>query len=156
MTGKVQSVSNMKIETGDWVVVCDGRKALILQNAGDAKFPNLRTKETHEHANPPTHEQGVERPGRTHQSMGAHSSAMEQTDWHDASEREFLKELANRLDRAIRDGETKSLTMIAAPRALGMIRQAYSPAVEQAVARELSKDLVAKPIHEIEKSLTSQ
>ena len=36
---------NLKIHSGDWVVVCDGAKALILENAGDAIAPNLKTKE---------------------------------------------------------------------------------------------------------------
>ena len=27
---------NLRIHNGDWVVVCDGAKALILENAGDA------------------------------------------------------------------------------------------------------------------------
>ena len=30
--------------SGEWVIVCDGRKALILENAGDDKFINLRSK----------------------------------------------------------------------------------------------------------------
>ena len=56
----------VKIKSGDWVVVCDGRKALILENEGDAMFPNLRTKETHEHEDSKTSEQGTDRPGRVH------------------------------------------------------------------------------------------
>jgi protein required for attachment to host cells len=40
-----------RIEHGDWVVVCDGRKALILTNMGDHMAPNLRTPEVRrEHA----------------------------------------------------------------------------------------------------------
>jgi hypothetical protein len=39
------SMSKLKIEQGDWVVVCDGGKALVLQNIGDGKFLNLKTKE---------------------------------------------------------------------------------------------------------------
>jgi hypothetical protein len=29
-------MSGLSIREGEWVVVCDGAKALILQNAGDA------------------------------------------------------------------------------------------------------------------------
>ena len=39
-------MSGLLIHKGDWVVVCDGAKALVLENAGDAKFPNLKTLET--------------------------------------------------------------------------------------------------------------
>ncbi len=42
-------MDKIKIGTGDWIVVCDGRKALILENLGDRMFPNLHTKEVHEH-----------------------------------------------------------------------------------------------------------
>ena len=42
-------MTKMKIGKGDWIVVCDGRKALILENLGDRVFPNLHTKEVHEH-----------------------------------------------------------------------------------------------------------
>ncbi len=34
----------LKIHSGDWVVVCDGAKALILENAGDGMHPNLKTR----------------------------------------------------------------------------------------------------------------
>lgn len=32
-------MDKMKVGTGDWVVVCDGRKALILENIGDSAQP---------------------------------------------------------------------------------------------------------------------
>ena len=41
-------MSRFKIGQGAWVVVCDGRKALVLENVGDHKFLNLKTKEVYE------------------------------------------------------------------------------------------------------------
>ena len=41
-------MSKLKIGQGEWVVVCDGAKALVLENAGDEKFPNLKTREVYE------------------------------------------------------------------------------------------------------------
>ena len=41
-------MSELLIHSGEWVVVCDGAKALVLENAGDAKFPNLKTIEVFE------------------------------------------------------------------------------------------------------------
>jgi protein required for attachment to host cells len=148
-------MDKMKIGTGDWIVVCDGRKALILENLGDRMFPNLRTKEVHEHPDPPTSALGSDAPGRVHQSMGGARSSVEQTDWHDDSERAFLKTLAGRLDIAVTTGETTGLTMVASPRALGMIRSDYSAAVRKALHGEVHKDLVRMPVHEIEKQLLS-
>ena len=148
-------MTKMKIGTGDWIVVCDGRKALILENLGDRVFPNLHTREVHEQPDLPTHAQGSAPPGRVHQSMGSARSSIEQTDWHDESERSFLKALAGRLDIAVTTGETSALTMVASPRALGMIRSDYSPAVRKALRGEVAKDLVKMPVHEIEKQLLS-
>jgi len=83
--------------------------------------------------------------------MGGGRSSIEQTDWHDESERAFL--LADRLDVAVTTGETTGLTMVTSPCALGMIRSDYSVAVRKALRGELDKDLVKMPVHEIEKQL---
>ena len=45
-------MDKIRIDKGDWLVVCDGRKALILENLGDEMFPNLHTREVHEQPNP--------------------------------------------------------------------------------------------------------
>jgi protein required for attachment to host cells len=148
-------MSKLKIAQGEWVVVCDGAKALVLENVGDEKFPNLKTKEVYEQKSPKTNEQGTDAPGRSIQSVGSARSAMEQTDWHDQDEQAFLEDLAGRLDAAVTAGETKSLIVVAPPRALGMMRRAYSPNLRQAVRDELDKDYVRMPVHEIEKHLTA-
>ena len=145
-------MQKLKIEAHEWVVVCDGRKALILENIGDGKFPNLRCKEEHEHEEPPSHELGTQAPGRMRQPMGPRS-AVEQTDLHDESERAFLVKLGHRLDAAVTKGETKAMIVVAPPRALGMLRQDYSPAVKRALKAEVDKDFVKSPIHEIERHL---
>jgi len=148
-------MAELRIHAGDWVVVCDGAKALILENAGDAVFPNLKTKEVHTQPDEKTHEQGTDAPGRSISSVGARRSAMEQTDWHDQAETRFLVELAKRLDAAVMAGETKSIIMVAPPRALGVLRQAYSNGLREAVKAEIDKDYVKLPVHEIEKKLAA-
>ena len=145
----------LKIRAGDWVVVCDGAKALILENAGDGMHPNLKTREVHEQADARTHEQGTDAPGRSVNSVGARRSAMEQTDWHEQDEQRFLTDLAGRLDAAVAAGETKSLIVVAPPRALGVLRQAYSDGLRGAVRAEIDKDYVRMPVHEIEKRLAA-
>jgi len=147
-------MSDLLIRHGEWVVVCDGAKALVLENIGDIKFPNLKTVEVFEQKNPATHELGAEKPGRTISSVGNRRSAVEQTDWHDQAEKAFLVQLAQHLDTAVAAGRPKSLIMVAPPRALGMIRPAYSHALRAAVRAEVDKDFVKLPVHEIEKHLT--
>jgi protein required for attachment to host cells len=148
-------MSELLIHRGEWVVVCDGAKALVLENTGDAKFPNLKTIKVFEQKNLATHELGTDAPGRAFSPANPGGrSAVEQTDWHDQAERTFLVHLVQYLDGVIAAGKTKSLIMVAPPRALGMIRSAYSQAVRGAVRAELDKDLVKHPVHDIEKHLT--
>ncbi len=148
-------MQDLKVDRGDWIVVCDGRKALILENAGSRKSPRLRTVERREHADRPTREQGSDAPGRVQQSVGGARSSVEQTDWQDEAERDFLHALAARLDAAVKTGETRALVMVAAPRALGMLRQAYTPHIRAVLRKELDKDLVRVPVSEIEARLFS-
>lgn len=148
-------MSGLSIREGEWVVVCDGAKALVLQNAGDSKFPNLKTVEVFEQKDQSTRELGTDKPGRTNASTGTIRSSVGQTDWHDQAEQQFLTRLAHHIDAAISAGKTKSLVVIAPPRALGMLRPAYSQALKGALRAELDKDFVKMPVHEIEKHLTS-
>jgi protein required for attachment to host cells len=148
-------MSELLIHRDEWVVVCDGAKALVLHNTGDAKFPNLKTVAVYEQADLPTHELGADKPGRTHSSAGSGSSSVTQTDWHNQAERAFLVQLAHKLDAMVAAGKAKSIILAASPRALGMIRPAYSHALRAAVRAEVDKDLVKLPVHEIEKHLTS-
>jgi protein required for attachment to host cells len=148
-------MSGLLIRHGEWVVVCDGAKALVLENAGNIKSPNLKTIEVLGQKDLATRELGTDKPGRSFSSVGHGRSAVEQTDWHDQSEQTFLTQLAQHLDAAIAAGKTKSLIVVAPPRALGMLRPAYSHALKDAVRAELDKDLVKQPVHEIEKQLTA-
>ncbi|MCC7345802.1 MAG: host attachment protein [Variibacter sp.] len=147
-------MTELKIGKGDWVVVCDGRKALILQNTGDRQALRLQAVETLEQTNPPTHAQGTDRPGSVYASTGTSRSSVEQTDWHDEAERQFLVDLARKLDQALAAGATRALSVVAPPRALGMLREAYTPAIKSALRGEIDKDLVKHPVHEIERHLS--
>jgi protein required for attachment to host cells len=142
-----------KLHAGQWVLVCDGRKAIILENVGDAMRVDLRSKEVHEHEDAPTRELGSDAPGRSFATTGTGRSSMEQTDWHDEAEKAFLLGLAKRLNSAAQAGETKAITIIAAPRALGMLRPALSDTTRAIVKSEIAKDYVKKSIADIAKEL---
>ena len=45
--------------------------------------------------------------------------------------------------------------MVAPPRALGVLRQAYSKGLRDAIKAEIDKDYVRMPVHEIEKKLAA-
>jgi protein required for attachment to host cells len=145
----------LNVGHGHWVVVCDGAKALIFENVGNKFSPKLQTREVFEQDDPKTSELGTGAPGRSFSSSDMRRSAMEQTDLHDQAERAFLQQLASRLDVAVTSGATKGLTIVAPPRALGVLRQAYSPHVRDVLHGEIDKDYVKLPVHEIEKHLAA-
>ena len=148
-------MTEVLIRHGEWIVICDGAKALVLENTGDAKAPNLETREVYAQKAQPTHDYGTDAPGRSMNSNGRARSAVRQTDWHEQAEREFLGDLAKRLDAAVTAGQVKSMIVVAPPRALGMMRAAYTPTLRGAVRAEMDKDYVKLPVNEIEKHLAS-
>src|SRR5262247_3805186 len=105
-------MSNVLVRRGDWVVVCDGKKALVLENVGDEKFLNLKTRQVFDHPDAKTHELGTDAPGRSFSSVGHGRSAMEQTDWHTQEEERFLQTLASHLDAEVKAGRAKSLVIV--------------------------------------------
>jgi len=78
---------------------------------------------------------------------------MEQTDWHLQSEQRFLQRVVGHLDAAVNAGEAKSLIVVAAPRALGVLRHAYSHNLRAALRAEIDKDLVRLPVYQIERHI---
>ena len=136
------------------VFVGDGRKALFLRNAGDAKFPNLVMEQVFADANPATHDQGSDRPGRSEAS--AHStqrSAMESTDWHEIEEHRFVQRVSAALEALVRRLETPALVIVAPPRALAELRAALHADVKARLIGEIDKDLTKHPVWEIEKHI---
>jgi len=111
----------LMIRRGEWVVVCDGAKALVLENTGSATLPDLKTRAVYEQETLATHELGSDRPGRSHNPAGPGLSAVGQTDWHDQAEQEFLAALVKKLDAAVDAHEVKRIIVVAPPRALGIV-----------------------------------
>jgi protein required for attachment to host cells len=146
----------MKIEHDAWIVLADGRKAVIAQNIGALFEPKLNIHNVIEAApNPPTHELGADRPGRAHDSTTPGRSAMEQTDWHDQAETEFAKTVASAVEYLCRENDVRSLVLVAAPRALADLRAALPASVRTKTVSEIDKDLTNHPLPQIEKILAS-
>jgi protein required for attachment to host cells len=144
-------MADVKIRRGDWLVVCDGAKAIVLENAGTAFNPKLKAKATYQQDDPPTREIGTDAPGRTFRSIDGTRSGYEQVDWHEQEEQRFLAKLVARLDAAVNAGEATSIILAAPPHALGIIRRGYSHTLRNALRAEVEKDFVRTPLPEIEK-----
>ena len=147
-------MNKLRIPHNAFVFVGDGRKALFLHNAGDEKFPNLKTERIFVDDNPPTHEQGSDRPGRAFKRAGTNlRSGVGDTDWHDLEEHRFAQRVATAMEHLVRERNVKALVVVAPPRTLADLRKAFHADVKRRIIAEIDKDLTKHPIHEIEARL---
>jgi protein required for attachment to host cells len=144
----------LKIPHDAVIFVGDGRKALFLRNAGDAKFLNLKAERVFVDDNPPSHEQGTDRPGRGF--ARAHTnrrSGVEMTDWHDLEEHRFTQRVAAAMEMLVRERKLNALVVAAPPRTLAELRNSFNADVKSRIIAEIGKDLTKHPVDEIEKHL---
>ena len=148
-------MSKLSIRHDAFVFVGDGRKALFLRNEGDEMFPNLVTERVFVDDNPPTHEQGTDRPGRAfpsaHATIG--HSAVETTDWHEIEKDRFAQRVSAALEDVVRKRAAPALVIAAPPRILADLRHALHPDVR--IVAEIDKDFTKIPVWEIERHLRS-
>jgi len=148
-------MNKLKIPHDAFVLVGDGRKALFLRNEGDEKFPNLKTERLFEDENPPTHQQGSERPGRVSKALDSgQRSAVEPVDWHHVEEQRFAKRVAAAMEQVVRTRKAPALVVVAPPRTLAELRGAFHRDVQALVIAEVNKDLTKHSVGEIEQHLT--
>ena len=96
------AMSKIGLDNKLWILVCDGRKALLLENAGDRVYPKLETRETFEHPEFASHDLGTDAPGRSQSSGGGGGrSSVDQTDLHRQANEDFLKDVSAHLDRSV-------------------------------------------------------
>ena len=93
------------------VFVGDGQRALFLRNNGDEKFPNLVVEHVFVDDNPPTHEQGTDRPGRAFKRASTNRrSSVAATDWHEIEKHRFARQVAAAERQAYRDAGERTAT----------------------------------------------
>ena len=143
----------LKVPTKSWVVVCDGAKAQILQNIGDTETVRLRVEENLTQPDEPNRDLGADRPGRVQQSVGSQRSSMEETDWHEAAEAKFLRDVVDRIEALVAVQGASHIILVAPPKALGYVRPLFSPAAQAAIKNEVGKDVAKLTPYEIEKHL---
>ncbi|MFZ9396159.1 MAG: host attachment family protein [Erythrobacter sp.] len=135
----------MILKTGTFALVADGRRLILLRNDGTATAPRLVTVAEEEAPNPPTHDQGSDRPGRTQASSGERRSGYGDTDWHEQREADFARHAAGVLEQAASGGGDAPIVVIAAPRTLGVLRDHYGRQTKARLACEIDKDLAGLP-----------
>lgn len=141
----------VRLPSGAWVLVADGKKALLLVNRGDAEYPDLRIEQTVEApANPPTGEQGSDRPGRTRTMLLSRRSAVGQTDWHRMSEARFAADVVERL---FAHATPPALVLAAPPAFLAQLRKRLPKPAKANLLADFNRDLTHLTVHDIERTI---
>ncbi len=131
------------------VLVTDGGRAIVFRNAGQVGKPDLRQFKVYGNDNPPTREQGTDKPARVHESTGSRRSASEQTDYHQQAEDRFVAQIAADMEADLQAGEFEELIVVAPPVALGVYRKAASQKLQSATLMEINKDLTKHPAQDV-------
>jgi len=142
-------------------MVGDGARAIFFRNSGTVLEPRLTVENVFEHDNPPTREQGTDRPTRGKDTSGGWASGggsprsnIEQTDWHQLNEDRFAKDIASKLYQLAHADRFQHLVIVAPPKVLGTLRKALHSEVLERVEAELPKDFVNAPITTIQQELS--
>ncbi len=145
-----------KFSHGTHVLVTDSEKALFLVNDGDGDYPNLTVERKKTQDNPSNREQSANRPGRVSNSVGAHRSAMDDTDWHQLAKDRFAADLGDILYERVHDGKIDRLIIVASPHVLGELRAHLHQEVTDVIVAEINKTLTNHPLDEIERLVLSE
>ncbi|MCB1504566.1 MAG: host attachment protein [Hyphomicrobiaceae bacterium] len=143
----------MKLGANMWIAVLDGAKGLVLVNEGTALEPRLVVRQSFSQDNPPTREQGSDRPGRMNDAVGRHKSSMEAPDLHQRAEDEFVSGIVGELEGAAAKGAFDKIVLVAPPVALGTIRKEIGRALQDKIVKEIAADYVKLPVSEIGKAV---
>ncbi len=147
-------MTQVHIPAGALVLVVDGKRARFLRNRGNPLHVELISERVLEQENPPTREQGTDRPGRYLGPDGVSRSAVEQTDWHQLAEERFAAQIADRLYHMAHAHAFDKMVVVAAPKTLGVLRASFHREVATRVVAEVAKDLTWLPELEIAKRLS--
>ncbi len=129
----------MPRKSTQWVLVANGFKACILSIE---KRKDVSLIKEYQSATLPTRELVSDRPGRGFDRHGDGRHSMEPpSDAHRQTSVRFLHDVAKYLDQERLQNHYQQLIVIAAPTALGVLRQQFSKAVTEAVNREIPADL---------------
>ncbi len=137
-----------------WIVVADGARARVFVNDGIGKGLSERPDLALATDSRRNRDIQADRPGRTFDSAGEGRHAMEpRTDPHQHDEREFIRDVVDRLNGFAQRGAFERLVLVAAPRALGDMRQLMPKPLSARVVGTVAKDLTKAEPADIETHL---
>jgi len=138
------------------VLVLDGRKMLFFRNHGDINQIDLRTEAHDEREDAKDSEMKTDGPGTTAQSGGYGRPALDETDFHQQAEDDWVKDAADLLKKRALANDFDALAIIAPPKALGVLRKQLHKEVERRIVLTLNKEMTDRPIPDIEELLVGE
>ena len=125
--------------TKTWYVVADGGKARVL-TLDDGEMRTLHHFDNSGH-------------GDTSEDASAGTSQLKapKSDPHDQAKTRFARQVADRLNEAVRTGKVDEIILAASAHVLHDIRQELDKAASAKLGKALSKDLTNTPDHELAK-----
>ncbi len=141
----------MKLDTGTWVLVLDGTKALILENVTDGQDPTLRVVRKDE--NDSSDSKGESTTGPDH---GGDQKKPTANEFHSTTETGFAEEMAEWLYKAAHRGRFDKIVLVAPPKVLGVLRQKLHKEVASRVVGEVHKTLTGHPVDQIERIVAEE
>jgi len=137
---------------GVWIAVCDGAKAMILENIGSAGSVKLKLHHIETQDNPPSHLQGRDAPGRVLVTPGRRATA-EAPDPHLREEDLFIANFAMQLELHLRAVDAAGLVLVAPAHALHVLRGCLGKTSRRLLREELDRDYAGLSLAHIEENL---
>lgn len=138
--------------TVTWVLLADGAQAKVFSHSGPGTGLTPVRDLLFEEEPLRARDIMADRPGRSFSSVGSGRSAMEpHSDPVEVREANFVKSVADALERKFQESAFSRLIIAAAPTALGDLRSALSDHVKGTVVAEEPKDLTNMPTPQLER-----
>ncbi len=131
----------MLIPHGTTIAVIDGAGLKLFRNSGEETQPKLAALPA------PSLAAHSKDSGKRHRSSSANP------DERLVEEDSFIAGVADWLNQQALEGKIEHLVVVAAPRALGELRRSYHKVLAAKVLAELHKDLMDRPLAELEAAL---
>jgi len=149
---KSQALSSEKVF---WVVVADEASAIVYARASKSGPLHEVFSLANEAARMNTEQLISDSGGRSHDSKGKgrHTMTNEKVDPKKHAASKFAKQIAERIGRVMHDGSCRGFALIAAPRFLGILREAVSVATSAEPYATVDKEVVGQDTAVIERLL---
>ncbi|HKL52323.1 MAG TPA: host attachment protein [Wenzhouxiangellaceae bacterium] len=128
-----------------WILAADSSEARLFTREKKLSKPIERHDWLHPESRMPGSDLEHDRQGQTFSSQGHdQSDNQKQTDPKTREARDFARDVANYLDTARAKGEFKSLSIVADPSFLGLLREYLDSETRDLVDREVDKNLTRR------------